>query len=85
MISESETMQIVYDWIVETQGEEAAEIWLWACTPFPCGLPTDEQLEEGLAVAYGKITLGQLLAKVDAEMRRCLEEHRRLYPDGDPV
>lgn len=41
----------VYGWLDEIHGRDVAEWWVWERTPFPCGLPLDEQLEEGLTIA----------------------------------
>lgn len=44
-------MRTVYDWIAEAHGQHAAEFWAWERTPYPVGLPDDEQLDEGLWIA----------------------------------
>jgi len=41
----------VLTWLEETCGKDIADTWAWCHTPMPCGLPLDEQLEEGLAWA----------------------------------
>ena len=60
--------QTVYGWIKEAQGERIAELWFWECTPMPCGLPSAEQLDEGLRVATGELAMRDLLRRVYAEM-----------------
>jgi hypothetical protein len=64
-------------WIEEALGEEAASLWAWNCTPAPCGLPTDSQLADGLAVAAGELDLNALLAETEREMAREYEEYER--------
>jgi len=46
--------QAVTAWITEYRGERIASYWVWERTPMPCGLPDDEQLAEGLALALGE-------------------------------
>lgn len=62
------TTETVIGWIVESQGEKAASEWAWGATPIPCGLPSDKQLDEGLRVATGELTIGELLGQVEKEM-----------------
>ena len=50
-------------WIVEAHGEEVALAWVWECTPMPVGFPSPEQLREGVSLALGEVTIGELLAK----------------------
>ena len=38
----------VSEWLTEYAGEEVASFWVWERTPMPIGLPSDEQLAEGL-------------------------------------
>lgn len=69
MFSERKQATIaVYEWLTEAKDEEFANLWLWAATPFPAGLPSDEQLDEGLRVATGELSLSDVLAKVEADM-----------------
>lgn len=67
--------QMVHRWITQYRGEEVANIWLWECTPFPCGEPSKEQLDRGLDVALGTMTIGELVAQVEAEMEMALEAY----------
>lgn len=73
--------ETVVRWITDMQGEEVAQAWVWECTPMPCGLPSDEQLQEGLSLALGEVTIGALLAKtyreMDEELRRYLAAERQ--------
>jgi hypothetical protein len=43
--------QTVLAWITESCGSKSADFWAWEMTPMPCGLPSDEQLEDGLQMA----------------------------------
>lgn len=70
--------ETVARWITEMQGEEVASAWAWECTPMPCGLPSDEQLQEGLSLALGEVSIGALLAKTYREM----EEEMRRYNES---
>jgi len=54
-------VKTVVQWITERHGDHVASDWLWNCTPYPCGLPTGEQLEEGLQLAAGELTIGALI------------------------
>jgi len=45
--------ETIIDWITEYRGSDLATYWEWERTPMPCGLPLDEQLDEGLALALG--------------------------------
>ena len=38
----------VSEWLTEYAGEDVASFWVWERTPMPIGLPSDEQLAEGL-------------------------------------
>lgn len=58
--------------IEEAHGASAAHDWLWSCTPYPAGLPSPSQLEEGRQLARGEITLRALLAKVGREMAEAM-------------
>jgi len=55
--------QSVLDLISERHGSSVARDWAWACTPIPCGLPSDEQLEDGLRLARGDTTIEALLRR----------------------
>lgn len=68
----------ISEWIEELQGREASELWVWECTPIPCGLPSDQQLEEGLAVALGEISIGCLVNRSHEEMTAALAEYEHL-------
>lgn len=71
----------VTEWIVEMRGEETAQTWAWECTPMPCGLPTDEQLAEGLAVALGDLSIGALLDKCYREMDEAFQAYKAAHPE----
>jgi len=43
--------QVLVQWLTEERGEETASFWAWERTPMPFGLPSDEQLDEGLRLA----------------------------------
>ena len=60
--------ETIIGWIVESKGERTASEWAWGATPIPCGLPSDKQLDEGLRVATGELSIGTLLSQVDREM-----------------
>lgn len=64
----------VIAWIVEALGDQAADTWAWEATPMPCGLPSDEQLDEGLRVATGELRMSDLLDRVYAEMAEAAAE-----------
>ena len=68
------TAQTVVDWIAERHGERAASRWLWNCTPYPCGLPSAEQLEEGLRLAAGEVTLDAVIAACERRMEAAMAE-----------
>lgn len=38
----------ICEWLTEYCGQATADYWAWERTPMPCGLPSDEQLDEGL-------------------------------------
>ena len=59
--------QSVIEWISESLGDEVASNWAWGATPIPCGLPSDKQLDEGLRVATGELSIGSLLGQVEQE------------------
>lgn len=82
MTPERERFDTVYGWICEARGVAEAHAWAWSCTPFPCGYPSEEQLEEGMAIATGELTLNDVMAKVEAEMKALMDEHRRTR-DGE--
>lgn len=69
----------VLEWLAEAGGDTLANWWLWTATPFPCALPLNEQLDEGLRLATGELSERDLWVKVEAELRtvstpRCTEE-----------
>lgn len=66
----------VVDWLKERGGEDLALAWLWECTPAPCGPPSYEQVEDGLRVASGELSMGDLLSRVHAEMDEAMAEWR---------
>lgn len=66
---------LIFQWIEESHGKEVASDWLWGCTPYPAGPPSDEMLEEGLALACKEITLNSLHEKVWLEMDRAMKEY----------
>lgn len=51
--------------------------WYWECTPAPCGLPTDEMLTDGIAVALGELSLADLAQRNADEMASGIAEYRR--------
>lgn len=57
----------VAKWIEEDVSNEAMNIWLYSCTPYPCGLPLDSQLEDGLKVAAGELDIRALFARCEQE------------------
>lgn len=61
----------VIDWLTETCGPDVANAWAWEHTPMPCGLPSDEQLAEGLswAAAGREAALPMMVAARDAYER----------------
>lgn len=61
--------QAIVDWLREYRGEDEAELWMWNLTPMPCGLPLDDQLEDGLRIAAGEASIYVLLDKAEQEMR----------------
>lgn len=65
-----ENFRTVWRWIADAIGIEAANTWAWECTPYPLWTPSVEQLEEGLYLAMGAVSLGDLLEKTYAEMER---------------
>ena len=62
--------ETVLRWIEEAHGERAASSWAWECTPIPCGLPSDQQLDEGLRIASGELDLREHVSRCYAEMER---------------
>lgn len=71
------TLAVIH-WIQETWGNEMADWWAWECTPMPCGLPDDEQLEDGLRLATKEISPGQLQDKMDDWMRELSRQTEEL-------
>lgn len=70
--------EAVIGWIVAERGEPAASTWAWECTPIPCGLPSDRQLDEGLRIATGELDLREHVARCYAEM----DEQMAAYEAG---
>ncbi len=60
--------ETVMRWIEDAHGEEVAGAWAIECTPIPCGLPDDQMLDDGLSLALGEVTIGQLIARAHASM-----------------
>lgn len=58
----------VVDLITGRLGPEIASEWAWSCTPIPCGLPSDDQLDDGRRLADGLVTVDELIAKAETEM-----------------
>lgn len=56
------------EWIDEAHGTEVANLWLWTCTPYPAGPPSQKQMDDGLALAAGEIEFETLRRRVDDEM-----------------
>lgn len=71
---EREPTKAVLGWIEEAHGPAVASAWAWNCTPIPCGFPTPDILEEGLALALGEVTIGALIAKVEEELDAMMKE-----------
>lgn len=69
-------------WITEAHGDQVASAWVWECTPMPCGLPSDEQLHEGVSLALGEVTIGELLAKSYREMDEEMAAYRAAQAPG---
>lgn len=63
----------VLGWIEAAHGSEIMSAWAYECTPIPCGLPDDEMLDEGLSLALGEVTIGQLMARAHASMMQLSE------------
>ena len=51
----------VIELLTTRHGQEVADYWAWEMTPMPIGFPSDEQLGQGLRMAFGT------KAEVDAE------------------
>ena len=54
--------------IAMRHGDDTASTWVWNCTPMPFGLPSDEQLESGLRLVHGDVTIDELVGRVIADM-----------------
>ena len=63
----------VFAWLEEYCGNAAANIWLWELTPWPCGEPTQEQLEQGMLLATGELDWKATLDASYEEMERLSE------------
>lgn len=70
-----EATMALYEWITEAHGERSANEWLWAATCYPCDLPLDDQLEDGLRLASGEISFGALLGKVERQMEEAVDAY----------
>lgn len=62
-------------WIEEYLTPKAAHDWLWNCTPYPFGLPTDEMLYDGLDVALLVLPLRDLMNRINSDMARWHDEY----------
>lgn len=67
MNEDQDNVAAVLQWIGESQGEYVAHVWLWQLTPFPRRWPNPDQLHDGMRLAAGEVTIGELLAKRHAE------------------
>jgi hypothetical protein len=65
------------EWIAAAHGEKVAHCWAYNLTPIPCGLPLDSQLENGLRLATGEVSLGELLRRADEEISAAMAEYKR--------
>ena len=70
---------VVTEWITDALGDDVAKAWVWECTPMPCGLPSDDQLAEGLSLALGEITINALLDKTYREIDEQMAEYRSRF------
>jgi len=78
----------VVTWIEESLGREVAHEWIWVCTPYPAGLPSDEQLAQGLAIAVGELSYEAARKRVHEEMDDAHEAYkaeRRRQAEGSPL
>jgi hypothetical protein len=66
----------VAKWIEEAIDMKAAHDWAWTCTPYPCGLPSDDMLDEGLNVAIGALDLSTFKSRVSREMDQAMREYK---------
>lgn len=73
-LERQETTQTLVGWLIEAGGATLADFWLWSATPFPFGLPSDHQLEEGLQLATGELTAVELSTRVEAHLDAALVE-----------
>lgn len=60
---ERERSLIVLRWIREAHGDEVAAVWANECTALPGRPLSEELLQEGLSLALGEVTIGELVAK----------------------
>jgi hypothetical protein len=75
-------------WLEESCGKDVAHRWFWEHTPMPCGLPLDDQLEQGLLwAALGREAALPLIdedrVRIDAEMTKWLVEYRKKQTAAD--
>jgi len=70
-----EATQLVLVWLEETCGADVAHDWYWEHTPLPCGLPLDDQLDQGLQwAAMGRKAALPLMANDRAAYHREMAE-----------
>jgi hypothetical protein len=72
-----EAFATVAGWIEERLGKKVAHDWVWTCTPYPFGPPTDAMLAEGLAIATGELDPEDLRARIEHEMNEANRKFRR--------
>lgn len=70
-----EETQAVLDLIEQNHGKHLAHEWLWTCTPYPAGLPSQSQLAEGRQIADGSLTFEALRNRVAQEMAAAMARH----------
>jgi hypothetical protein len=59
----------VLQWLEEYCGKEVADFWAWERTPMPVGLPSDEQLEEGMNMAVKRVRFEKTHEEMMMEVR----------------
>ena len=75
-----EATKAVLEWMTETCGFDVARDWAWCHTPLPCGLPLDDQLEQGLLWAsLGREAALPLMAANRAKISREEDEAMAAY------
>jgi len=72
--TQEETVAVL-NGIEQRLGKEAANNWLWTCTPYPAGLPSLKQLE-GRAVSRGELTMSALRDQVEREMEQAMANYK---------